>query len=186
MPDIDVSTSGIPKLLQTWMCTRHRALTNWRFAVLNSHFWCWDSYFLKEAIFFCIVGLPLFGKEGSGTPVFKILVRALKAAGPDSLWPIVLKELGQIIAPVISIIFQISFDLGTIPSDWKKAQVCPLFKKVDETDPAWHVYYVKQWNTYLHPNDANKFNRNNTFYDSPWAWLPWKKIIHFENQLKSA
>ena len=55
----------------------HRALTNWRFAVLNSHFWCWDSYFLKEAIFFCIVGLPLFGKEGSVTPVFKILVRAL-------------------------------------------------------------------------------------------------------------
>ena len=33
--------------------------------------------FLKETIFFCIVGLPLFGKEGSGTPVFKILVRAL-------------------------------------------------------------------------------------------------------------
>ena len=32
---------------------------------------------MKEAIFFCIVGLPLFGKEGSGTPVFKILVRAL-------------------------------------------------------------------------------------------------------------
>ena len=55
----------------------NRALTYWRFAVLNSHFWCWDSYFLKEAIFFCIVGLPLFGKEGSGTPVFKILVRAL-------------------------------------------------------------------------------------------------------------
>ena len=54
-----------------------RALTNWRFAVLNSQFWCWDSYFLMEAIFFCIVGLPLFGKEGSGTPIFKILVRAL-------------------------------------------------------------------------------------------------------------
>ena len=32
---------------------------------------------MKEVIFFCIVGLPLFGKEGSGTPVFKILVRAL-------------------------------------------------------------------------------------------------------------
>ena len=32
---------------------------------------------MKEAIFFCIVGLPLFGKEGSGTPVFNILVRAL-------------------------------------------------------------------------------------------------------------
>ena len=32
---------------------------------------------MKEAIFFCMVGLPLFGKESSGTPVFKILVRAL-------------------------------------------------------------------------------------------------------------
>ena len=32
---------------------------------------------MKEAIFYCIVGLPLFGQEGSGTPVFKILVRAL-------------------------------------------------------------------------------------------------------------
>ena len=32
---------------------------------------------MKEAIFFCIVGLPLFGREGSGTPVFRILVRAL-------------------------------------------------------------------------------------------------------------
>ena len=31
---------------------------------------------MKEAIFFCMVGLPLFGKEGSDTPVFKILVRA--------------------------------------------------------------------------------------------------------------
>ena len=25
---------------------------------------------MKEAIFFCMVGLPLFGKVGSGTPVF--------------------------------------------------------------------------------------------------------------------
>ena len=32
---------------------------------------------MKEAILFCMVGLPLFGKEGFGTPVFKILVRAL-------------------------------------------------------------------------------------------------------------
>ena len=34
---------------------------------------------MKEAIFFCMVGLPPFGKEGSGTPVFKILVRTLKS-----------------------------------------------------------------------------------------------------------
>ena len=32
---------------------------------------------MKEAIFFCMVGLPLLSKEAAGTPVFKILVRAL-------------------------------------------------------------------------------------------------------------
>ena len=32
---------------------------------------------MVEAIFFCMVGLPLFGKGGSGTPVFKIQVRVL-------------------------------------------------------------------------------------------------------------
>ena len=51
-----------------------------------------------------------------------------KAAGPGSLRPVVLKELGQVITPAISIIFQVSLDSGTVPSDWKKAQVCPLFK----------------------------------------------------------
>ena len=56
-------------------------------------------------------------------------LNASKAAGPESLRPIVLKELSQVIAPTISIIFQISLDSGTVHSDWKKTQVCPLFKK---------------------------------------------------------
>ena len=47
-------------------------LHNCWFAVLNFHF-----LFLNKTIFFCMVRLPLFGKEGSGTPVFKVLVRAL-------------------------------------------------------------------------------------------------------------
>ena len=54
-----------------------RALTNYGFAVLNSHLCSWDSYFLKGTIFFCMVVLPLIGREGSETPVFKVLVRAL-------------------------------------------------------------------------------------------------------------
>ena len=43
-----------------------------------------------------------------------------KAAGPDSVRPIVLKELSQVITPVITIIFQTLLDSGTVPSDWKK------------------------------------------------------------------
>ena len=59
-----------------------------------------------------------------------------KAAGPYSIRLIVLKELSQVITTVTTIIFRTSLDSGTVPSDWKKAQVCPLFKKGDKTDPA--------------------------------------------------
>ena len=56
-----------------------------------------------------------------------------KVAGLDY---IVLKEISQAIAPVIKIIFQTSLDSGTVLSDLEKAQVYPLFKKVNKTDPA--------------------------------------------------
>ena len=50
-----------------------------------------------------------------------------KAAGPDAIRHIVLKQLCQEISPVVALIFQISLDSGTVPTEWKKAQVCPLF-----------------------------------------------------------
>ena len=74
-----------------------------------------------------------------------------KAAGPYSVRPIVLKELSQVITPVITIIFQTSLDSGTVPSDWKKAKVYGSSKKViRQTQPTTaryhlHAYCVKQW-----------------------------------------
>ena len=44
-----------------------------------------------------------------------------KAAGPDAIRPIVLKELCQEITPIVTLIFQTSFDSGIVPTDWKKA-----------------------------------------------------------------
>ena len=59
-----------------------------------------------------------------------------KAAGPDSIKPVVLKQLKTEIAPVICLLFEKSLQTGQLPSDWKKAQVCPLFKKGDKTEPS--------------------------------------------------
>ena len=36
------------------------------------------------------------------------------------------------ISPVLAKIFQTSLDKGIVPSDWKKANIVPLFKKGDE------------------------------------------------------
>ena len=59
-----------------------------------------------------------------------------KAAGPDSIKPVVLKQLKIEIAPVICLLFEKTLQTGQLPSDWKKAQVCPLFKKGDKTEPS--------------------------------------------------
>lgn len=59
-----------------------------------------------------------------------------KACGPDDLKPIVLKNLSVQIAPLVTKLFQKSLDTGTIPSDWTKANVTPLFKKGDKSNPA--------------------------------------------------
>ena len=59
-----------------------------------------------------------------------------KAAGPDHIKPLVLRELREVLAPVIQVIFQKSIDTGRVPADWKNANVCPVFKKGDKCEPS--------------------------------------------------
>ena len=56
-----------------------------------------------------------------------------KAAGPDQLKPLLLKELRDEIAPITKIIFEKSLQTGKLPSDWVTANVMPVLKK--ETNP---------------------------------------------------
>jgi hypothetical protein len=52
-----------------------------------------------------------------------------KAAGPDQVSPLVLKELHLELAPMLCEIFQKSLSTGVIPADWRMANVVPIFKK---------------------------------------------------------
>ena len=61
-----------------------------------------------------------------------------KAAGPDSIKPVVLKQLKIEIAPVLCLLFEKTLQTGQLPSDWKNAQVCSLFKKGDKTEPSYY------------------------------------------------
>lgn len=58
-----------------------------------------------------------------------------KAAGPDALPPTVLKELSDELAPILEHIFRRSLLTGQLPSDWKRANVAPIFKKGDKHKP---------------------------------------------------
>ena len=59
-----------------------------------------------------------------------------KAAGPDQQKPRVLKELCDVLAPILTIIFQRTMDTSKLPDDWKDANVIPIYKKGPKYKPA--------------------------------------------------
>ena len=59
-----------------------------------------------------------------------------KAHGSDELSPQLLKLVAEELAPVLTIIFQQSYDLSFTPKDWNSAIVTPIYKKGLRSDPS--------------------------------------------------
>ena len=70
--------------------------------------------------------------------ILKLLqnLKPFKAAGPDRLKPLLLKELRDEIAPIIQIIFERTIQTGKLPADWSRAQVTPIFKMGNKSSAA--------------------------------------------------
>ncbi|KFP46361.1 RNA-directed DNA polymerase from mobile element jockey, partial [Cathartes aura] len=62
-------------------------------------------------------------------------LNAHKSMGPDGIHPRVLKELADVIARPLSVIYQWSWESGEVPVNWKLANVIPIFKKGKKEDP---------------------------------------------------
>ena len=54
-----------------------------------------------------------------------------KASAPDLNPARILKDMADEISPLLTIIFQRSFDCGKVPDDWRSANTTPVFKKGD-------------------------------------------------------
>ncbi|KAM8793546.1 E3 ubiquitin-protein ligase RNF38-like [Eudromia elegans] len=52
-----------------------------------------------------------------------------KSRGPDGIHSRVLKELAEVLAKLLSIIYQRSWSTGEIPDNWRLASVTPIYKK---------------------------------------------------------
>ena len=59
-----------------------------------------------------------------------------KAGGPDGISPRVLRELVEELAPALTIIFQSSLSTDIVPTGWRDAYITPIFKKVEQYNPA--------------------------------------------------
>lgn len=76
-----------------------------------------------------ITRMPPFSITENG--VLKLLkqLKPHKAAGPDNIKPLALRELAEAIAPSITRIFQSSLSQGSVPGAWREANITPVYKK---------------------------------------------------------
>ena len=58
-----------------------------------------------------------------------------KSLRPDGMHPRVLKELAEVVAELLSIIFEKSWLSGEVPDDWRKGYVTPIYKKGSKEGP---------------------------------------------------
>ena len=70
--------------------------------------------------------------------VLKLLnnLKIHKAPGPDGLSARVLKECSSEIAPILALIYNETLAQGTVPDDWRQANVALIFKKGEKYDAA--------------------------------------------------
>jgi len=58
-----------------------------------------------------------------------------KSMAPDEMHPRVLRELADGIVMPLSIIFEMPWQSGEVPGDWRKGNMVPIFKKCRKEDP---------------------------------------------------
>ena len=57
-----------------------------------------------------------------------------KSIGLDGVHPRVLKELAEVVAEPLSVVFEKSWLSGEVPDDWRKGHVTPIYKKGSKED----------------------------------------------------
>ena len=93
-----------------------------------------------------------------------------KAAGPDQMRPLLLRELADVIAPVVTRIYRASLTQMKTPDIWREANVTPVFKKgekfkaVNYRPVSLTCILCKQFEHIIASQLMTHLNRNNILF----------------------
>ena len=62
-------------------------------------------------------------------------IKTDKSPGPDGIHPRILRELSDVLARPLFLIFTNSILTGNVPPDWRLGNVVPIFKMGPKTEP---------------------------------------------------
>ena len=94
-----------------------------------------------------------------------------KATGADNISGRILKELKDQTAPILTLIFKTSLETGITPTDWKHANVAPVFKKGGKYKPENYrpisltCISCKLMEHIITKHIINHLEKNNILYD---------------------
>ena len=75
--------------------------------------------------------MPTISISIKGVEALLKKINPQKAAGPDGIPAKILKECAEELAPILTILFTKTLEEGTLPEDWKEANITAVFKKGD-------------------------------------------------------
>ena len=73
-----------------------------------------------------------------GVSKLLLKINPRKACGPDMISARILKDLAVELPPLLTAIYQKSFDCGEVPEDWRSANITPVFKKGDRFKASYY------------------------------------------------
>ena len=103
-----------------------------------------------------------------------INLNEIKSSGPDKLHSRTLKELAKAIDKPLTILFQNTLKKGTIPDEWKLAEVKALFKKGDRNKPNNYRLVsltCKVMQSIIRKKIMNHMKKNNLFSNKQFEFL---------------